>query len=92
MLTCCWSEGDSLSYDLGMKFSAKDQDNDALDRYHSAVMRKGAWWYNNYWSKANLNGKYLKRGNWKIWGITWYTFRGPFYSLKKVEMKLRPYE
>jgi len=92
VFTCYCSEGDSLSYDLGMKFSSKDQDNDASDNHHCAVLRKGAWWYSNYYGKANLNGEYLKSGNWKISGIIWHTFRGPFYSLKKVEMKLRPYE
>ena len=85
-----WSEGDSLSYDRGMKFSAKDQDNDDSDDHHCAQMRKGGWWY-KYWSKANLNGEYLKGDSWKSSGITWHTFRGSFYSLKKVEMKLRPF-
>ncbi|XP_075116981.1 ficolin-2-like [Leptodactylus fuscus] len=80
--------GDSLSYQNGMKFSTRDQDNDA-DTRSCADMYKGAWWYNGC-HKSNLNGLYLlgKHDTFAN-GINWESGKGFNYSYKRSEMKIR---
>ena len=81
--------GDSLTYSAGYSFSTKDRDND-VDSRHCAQEFKGAWWY-KICHLANLNGLYLGGPHTSYAdGIEWHTWHGHEYSLKKVEMKLRP--
>ena len=79
---------DSLKYHNLMKFTTKDNDNDAGNWGSSdncVIEFSGAWWYNNcYYS--NLNGLY---GIDTVDGIVWHHWRGPAYSLPYVEMKTR---
>ncbi|XP_066279362.1 angiopoietin-related protein 7-like isoform X1 [Branchiostoma lanceolatum] len=76
-----------------MTFSTKDRDNDnSLDS--CARLYKGGWWYNSCYN-ANLNGKYYSTGGQAYDsdlqdGIEWFTWKGWYYSLKSVSMKLRP--
>jgi len=82
--------GDSLSIHNGMQFSTKDLDNDRAPG-SCAQKYNGAWWY-DHCHQSNLNGPYL-RGHHPTsdaQGVNWYTFRGPSYSLKRTEMKIRP--
>uniref|UniRef100_A0A3B4CQT8 Fibrinogen-like protein 1 n=2 Tax=Pygocentrus nattereri TaxID=42514 RepID=A0A3B4CQT8_PYGNA len=74
----------------GMKFSTKDKDNDRYDR-SCALEDKAGWWFNRCHS-ANLNGLYYKGPYSAVTdnGIVWYTWHGWWYSLKSVEMKIRP--
>ena len=76
--------GDSLSYHSGMKFSAKDQDND-LHGSNCAVIYTGGWWYRSC-HQSNLNGQYLRNSK-SDKGIRWYRWK--LDSLKFTEMKLR---
>ncbi|XP_062395949.1 microfibril-associated glycoprotein 4-like [Sardina pilchardus] len=82
--------GDSLSYHNGMKFSTLDKDQDA-DGANCAKYRLGGFWYNSC-HHANPNGVY----RWGIddtlstFGIEWYHFKGHYYSLKSISMKIRP--
>ena len=72
-----------------MAFSTTDRDND-VSGGHCAQRFKGAWWYKSC-HHSNLNGLYLGGANTADGeGITWYHWLGNKYSLKKVEMKLRP--
>ncbi|KAI1883530.1 hypothetical protein AGOR_G00232500 [Albula goreensis] len=95
------SAGDSLSGSYhpevqwwashqGMKFSTHDRDNDRYER-NCAREDKGGWWFNRCHS-ANLNGFYYKGPYSAVTdsGIVWYTWHGWWYSLKFVEMKIRP--
>ena len=84
------SEGDSLSAQLGHKFSTRDQDNDAHGG-SCAVKYKGAWWYNDC-HDSNLNGLYYSTGSHDSYadGINWYHWTGYHYSLKYTEMKMKP--
>ncbi|XP_075168559.1 ficolin-2-like [Haematobia irritans] len=83
------SAGDALSYHLGQKFSTKDQDND-VHTTNCAVDYTGAWWHKNC-HHSNLNGRYLKGTTVEYaQGINWYQFKGHHYSMKFVEMILRP--
>jgi len=47
--------GDSLTNHNGMKFSAKDKDQDTHSSYHCAANRKGGGWFNNC-GHAHLTG------------------------------------
>ncbi|XP_017849078.1 ficolin-1-like [Drosophila busckii] len=83
--------GDSLVYHLGMKFTTYDRDNDRSE-HNCAVERMGAWWY-NWCNNSNLFGMYLKsdyNATIGVRGITWWDWRGPYYSYKKVQMLVRP--
>ncbi|KAK3731719.1 hypothetical protein RRG08_035389 [Elysia crispata] len=86
------SAGDSLSYHNMMAFSTEDVDNDLHER-HCAAENKGGWWYSSCFY-SQLNGRYhtawYSQTNYAD-GIVWYTLKdNEFYSLKKVEMKLKP--
>lgn len=51
----------------------------------------GGYWY-NCCTDSNLNGVYYRMGEHKkhMDGISWYGWHGANYSLKRVEMKIRP--
>ncbi|XP_076037588.1 techylectin-5A-like [Oratosquilla oratoria] len=82
--------GDNLSSHNGMKFSTKDADNDIHNAANCAEAHLGAWWYTKCHA-SNLNGKYLQ-GETKenADGVIWHAWRGYYYSLRTVEMKIRP--
>ncbi|XP_061388848.1 fibrinogen C domain-containing protein 1-like [Musca vetustissima] len=82
--------GDSLTWQLGQKFTTKDQDNDTDNNNNCAQLYTGAWWYRSCHA-SNLNGSYLK-GATTVYakGVVWQSFRGHYYSLKFVEMSIRP--
>ena len=74
-----------------MKFTTKDRDNDYAYYHNCAAMERGAWWYKAC-SYSNLNGHYFHGGNThQISGITWSTWKGFYYSMKSVVMKIKPY-
>ncbi|XP_049610486.1 angiopoietin-related protein 7 [Syngnathus scovelli] len=82
--------GDSLRYHNNTNFSTLNKDNDkCVD--NCASLRKGGYWY-NCCTDSNLNGVFYRYGEHtkSTDGITWYGWHGPNYSLKKVEMKVRP--
>jgi len=75
-----------------MMFSTKDRDNDAVlsgKCAHCARCEEGAWWYKSC-SYSNLNGRYLAGDSDSLVGITWSSFKGSFYSVRRAEMKIRP--
>ncbi|XP_077974233.1 uncharacterized protein LOC120348181 isoform X1 [Styela clava] len=78
---------DGMSYHNAEPFSTHDRDSSSSN---CAVLFHGAWWYNDCY-KANLNGKYYKSsagpgGN----GVSWQFWDGDDYSLKFVQMKIKP--
>ncbi|KAL7884329.1 hypothetical protein AOLI_G00070990 [Acnodon oligacanthus] len=82
--------GDSLRYHNNTNFSTKNKDNDkCVD--DCASLRKGGYWY-NCCTDSNLNGVFYRYGahTKNSDGITWYGWHGQNYSLKRVEMKIRP--
>ena len=76
--------GDCLAYHNLMKFTTKDNDND-LYSSNCAIVYSGAWWYKSCYD-CNLNGLY---NNDNLDGIIWYHWKGWYYSLPYVEMKIR---
>ena len=82
--------GDSLGRHFGNRFSTRDRDQGTSDTQHCAQFRKGAWWYTDC-HYSNLNGQYMSGKTAKdLYGVNWSTWRGYHYSLKTVEMKIRP--
>jgi hypothetical protein len=94
--------GDALSKHNGMKFSTKDVDNDEVGAHikqfktwdgSCAKRFNGAWWFYKCY-QSNLNGVYYRSGGEvpgkKFDGVAWKPWKGPKYSLKRVEMKIRP--
>ncbi|TMW42125.1 hypothetical protein DOY81_012795 [Sarcophaga bullata] len=86
--------GDSFSLHVGYNFSTKDRDND-FGAGNCAIFKTAGWWYKDCgWS--NLNGKYyhdpteLKDDPTDKRGINWNDFHGYKYSLKFVQMLIRP--
>ncbi|XP_026207146.1 microfibril-associated glycoprotein 4-like isoform X2 [Anabas testudineus] len=82
--------GDALTYHNRQRFSTFDRDQDSSGvncaRYHL-----GAFWYNacHY---ANPNGVYRwgADGTFFAIGVEWVQWRGHYYSLKSISMKIRP--
>ena len=83
---------DSLTYPHnGQRFSTPDRDNDASSG-DCAVDHHGPWWHEScYWNL--LTGKYFSSGGPRTtppFGILWYYWKGPYYSLRYADMKIRP--
>ena len=88
-IRCHCFTGDSLSYNRNQAFSTWDRDHNTHRNLNCVQKYKGAWWYNAC-HHANLNGLYL-RGPHESFadGVNWKAWRGWYYSLKHVEMKIR---
>ncbi|XP_005183051.2 ryncolin-4-like [Musca domestica] len=80
------SAGDSLSYSVGQNFTTIDRDNDAWVG-NCAIRYTGAWWYKDC-HQCNPNGLYGNNEFGK--GINWLTFMGYNYSMKSIELILKP--
>ena len=80
-----------MTYSNGMQFTTTDQDNDVHKEMNCASTYKGGWWYKTCHA-ANLNGLYVVDGDHDTYadGINWKQWHGYSYSLKDVQMKLRP--
>uniref|UniRef100_A0A1B0ANK2 Fibrinogen C-terminal domain-containing protein n=1 Tax=Glossina palpalis gambiensis TaxID=67801 RepID=A0A1B0ANK2_9MUSC len=77
----------------GYQFTTIDNDND-IDDDNCARTRMGGWWYLNcFW--CNLNGKYYSTGHGPNEalhsGISWLGFHDYDYSMKFVQMMIRPH-
>ena len=83
--------GDSLTFSADMAFTTEDQDNDTAE-YNRAVSNNSGWWFANCYI-ASLNAKYQLSGeqDQEWYGIIWMSWKGNKYSLRRTEMKLRPY-
>ncbi|XP_069507982.1 microfibril-associated glycoprotein 4-like [Ambystoma mexicanum] len=84
--------GDSLTPHSGEKFSTLDKEQDRHAQ-HCAEYAKGAFWYHEYGCvSSNLNGDYLgsRPRSALMIGFIWSSWRGPDYSLKGSQMKIRP--
>ncbi len=84
------TSGDAMRISEGMAFTTKDSDNDK--RLANCARRlAGAWWYRGC-HQANLNGVYYQQNDLPTafgQGLIWKQWKGYFYSLKKVTMKIR---
>lgn len=81
---------DSFSENSGKPFSTKDRDNDHGYYRNCAYEHSSGWWFDAC-GEVNLNGEYLLNDNYDFRdGIIWKGWKGYDYSLKSVEMKIRP--
>ena len=72
---------DSLNYNSGYQFSAKDTSS-------CAVQRKGAWWYHGC-TWANLNGIYPMDSTRHIDRMGWYYMTNSWGRITFSEMKIK---
>ncbi|XP_061402664.1 fibrinogen-like protein 1 [Musca vetustissima] len=78
--------GDAMAYHKGMKFSTLDHSNSGLCPRNYG----GGWWFNQC-VDSNLNSVYRQGGeSTEMQKILWATWKGFNYSMKFVEMKIRP--
>ncbi|KAM4810059.1 fibrinogen beta chain [Rhinophrynus dorsalis] len=95
-------ENRTMTIHNGMFFSTYDRDNDGwLHADPSKQCSKedgGGWWYNRCHA-ANPNGRYYWGGQY-TWdmakhgtddGVVWMNWKGSWYSMKKMTIKIRPY-
>lgn len=90
--------GDSLTYHHNMRFTTTDRDHDLWWANCGSKDRSG-WWFNAC-SFSSLNGVYRSMDSsitttpspaGTLTGIQWFHWKqDPAYSLKRVEMKLKP--
>ncbi|KAL2079343.1 hypothetical protein ACEWY4_025087 [Coilia grayii] len=95
-------ENRTMTIHNGMKFSTYDRDNDNWSPGDPAKQCSkedgGGWWYNRCHS-ANPNGRYYWGGSYTKHmskhgtddGIVWMNWKGSWYSLKSMSMKIRPF-
>ena len=87
--------GDGMSKHNKQQFSTRDKDHDkAVKNFDGNCAKRfhGAWWFYNCY-KSNLNGKYYRNNNMPEGlydGIIWKPLHGSKYTMKTVEMKIRP--
>uniref|UniRef100_A0A8C4W4F2 Angiopoietin like 1 n=1 Tax=Gopherus evgoodei TaxID=1825980 RepID=A0A8C4W4F2_9SAUR len=83
--------GDSMIWHNGKQFTTLDRDRDTYTG-NCAHFHKGGWWYNAC-AHSNLNGVWYRGGHYRSKyqdGIFWAEYRGGSYSLKAVQMMIRP--
>ena len=78
-----------MSICKSLRFTTKDRDQGTAAGGNCATLYKGGWWYSECHS-ANPNGLYLGGATDQYaTGITWSSFRTQYYSMKKMEIKIR---
>ncbi|XP_036814252.1 fibrinogen beta chain-like [Oncorhynchus mykiss] len=95
-------ENRTMTIHNGMMFSTYDRDNDNWTPGDPSKQCSredgGGWWYNRCHS-ANPNGRYYWGGAYTRYmakhgtddGMVWMNWKGSWYSLKAICMKIRPY-
>ncbi|XP_025733908.1 angiopoietin-related protein 1 [Callorhinus ursinus] len=83
--------GDSMMWHNGKQFTTLDRDKD-MYAGNCAHFHKGGWWYNAC-AHSNLNGVWYRGGHYRSKyqdGIFWAEYRGGSYSLRAVQMMIKP--
>ncbi|XP_002745405.1 fibrinogen beta chain [Callithrix jacchus] len=95
-------ENRTMTIHNGMFFSTYDRDNDGWvttdSRKQCSKEDGGGWWYNRCHA-ANPNGRYYWGGTYTRDmtkhgtddGVVWMNWKGSWYSMKKMSMKIRPF-
>ncbi|KAL2086829.1 hypothetical protein ACEWY4_017888 [Coilia grayii] len=79
--------GDSLTYVNGYKFSTYDKDQDGTSINCAETLHGGFWFYNCH--QTCPTGLYKGKGNDGKDGISWYSWKNKYYSLKSIMMKIK---
>uniref|UniRef100_A0A671RZ64 Fibrinogen beta chain n=1 Tax=Sinocyclocheilus anshuiensis TaxID=1608454 RepID=A0A671RZ64_9TELE len=97
-----FGENRTMTIHNGMMFSTYDRDNDKRipgdPSKQCSSEDGGGWWYNRCHS-CNPNGRYYWGGAYTKYmakhgtddGIVWMNWKGSWYSLKSISMKIRPF-
>ncbi|XP_020513726.1 fibrinogen beta chain [Labrus bergylta] len=97
-----FGENRTMTIHNGMMFSTYDRDNDNWNPGNPSKQCSkedgGGWWYNRCHS-ANPNGRYYMGGSYTAQmakhgtddGVVWMNWKGSWYSLKAISMKIRPF-
>lgn len=97
-----FAENRTMTIHNGMMFSTYDRDNDNWlpgdPTKQCSREDGGGWWYNRCHS-ANPNGRYYIGGAYTQQmakhgtddGVVWMNWKGSWYSLKAISMKIRPF-
>uniref|UniRef100_A0A3Q3WCI7 Fibrinogen beta chain n=1 Tax=Mola mola TaxID=94237 RepID=A0A3Q3WCI7_MOLML len=97
-----FGENRTMTIHNGMMFSTYDRDNDNWTPGDPSKQCSkedgGGWWYNRCHS-ANPNGRYYIGGSYTKQmakhgtddGVVWMNWKGSWYSLKAISMKIKPY-
>uniref|UniRef100_A0A672HJN0 Fibrinogen beta chain n=1 Tax=Salarias fasciatus TaxID=181472 RepID=A0A672HJN0_SALFA len=97
-----FGENRTMTIHNGMMFSTYDRDNDNWNPGDPSKQCSredgGGWWYNRCHS-ANPNGRYYIGGAYTKHmakhgtddGVVWMNWKGSWYSLKAISMKIRPF-
>uniref|UniRef100_A0A3Q2HR44 Angiopoietin like 1 n=1 Tax=Equus caballus TaxID=9796 RepID=A0A3Q2HR44_HORSE len=83
--------GDSMMWHNGKQFTTLDRDKD-MYAGNCAHFHKGGWWYNAC-AHSNLNGVWHRGGQYRSKyqdGVFWAEYRGGSYSLRAVQMMIKP--
>ncbi|XP_059120742.1 fibrinogen beta chain isoform X1 [Peromyscus eremicus] len=95
-------ENRTMTIHNGMFFSTYDRDNDGWlttdPKKQCSREDGGGWWYNRCHA-ANPNGRYYWGGlySWDMSkhgtddGVVWMNWKGSWYSMRKISMKIRPF-
>ncbi|XP_052587670.1 fibrinogen beta chain isoform X3 [Peromyscus californicus insignis] len=95
-------ENRTMTIHNGMFFSTYDRDNDGWlttdPKKQCSREDGGGWWYNRCHA-ANPNGRYYWGGlySWDMSkhgtddGVVWMNWKGSWYSMRKMSMKIRPF-
>ncbi|XP_078533085.1 fibrinogen beta chain [Lissotriton helveticus] len=95
-------ENRTMTIHNGMFFSTSDRDNDGWQHPDPSKQCSredgGGWWYNRCHA-ANPNGRYYWGGAYSHDmtkhgtddGVVWMNWKGSWYSMKKMSMKIRPF-
>ncbi|KFB49729.1 hypothetical protein ZHAS_00018382 [Anopheles sinensis] len=78
--------GDSMTYNIGMKFTTKDSDNDDSSSTQCAERHNGAWWH-GYCTNANLNGPYGNLSGDKA--MYWFHLKNDYRAMVYTRMMVR---
>ncbi|KAM6960443.1 fibrinogen beta chain [Tautogolabrus adspersus] len=97
-----FGENRTMTIHNGMMFSTYDRDNDNWTPGDPSKQCSredgGGWWYNRCHA-ANPNGRYYMGGAYTAQmakhgtddGLVWMNWKGSWYSLKAISMKIRPF-
>ncbi|XP_041926752.1 fibrinogen beta chain [Alosa sapidissima] len=97
-----FGENRTMTIHNGMMFSTYDRDNDKWTPGDPSKQCSredgGGWWYNRCHA-ANPNGRYYWGGSYTKYmakhgtddGMVWMNWKGSWYSLKSMCMKIRPF-
>ncbi|XP_034049303.1 microfibril-associated glycoprotein 4-like [Thalassophryne amazonica] len=82
--------GNSLTHHNGMKFSTFDKDQDTWSKSCAKVYYGGFWYGSCHYANPNGIYRWGSDNSVSAVGVVWYHWKGYYYSLKSIQMQIRP--